>query len=232
LNREAAAATSPSRPLGRLEARLGHTFLDPGLLSQALTHTSAALPHMERLEFLGDAVLGMIIAEELYRRFPLEEEGKLTRMRAALVCRAGLLQVAGDWEIETLLSVGSGERDEAGRVRSVSICANAVEAVIGALFLDAGWPAVRDIVAHAWHAQLEKAGMADGRDAKTRLQEYTQARDWGLPKYIVSDHGTLHSPRFSARCLVRGEDMGSGVGERKKIAESEAARQAWKKLNP
>jgi len=215
-----------------LESRLGYRFLDPGLLQQALTHTSTGLPHMERLEFLGDAVLGMIIAEELYRRFPQEEEGKLTRMRASLVCRAGLLQVAGDWEVDALLQVGAGERDESGHIRSVSICANAVEAVIGALFLDAGWPVVRKVVAQAWQAQLDRAGTADGRDAKTRLQEYTQARDWGLPEYLVDDHGTMASPRFSARCLVRGEDMGSGVGERKKTAESEAARQAWNKLNP
>ncbi len=187
---------------------------------------------MERLEFLGDAVLGMIIAEALYRRFPLEDEGKLTRMRAALVCRAGLLQVAKAWDIDPLLRVGPGERDETGRVRSNSICANAVEAVIGALFLDAGWTVVRELVLHAWQAQLAGAGKADGRDAKTRLQEYTQARDWGLPEYMVTDYGTEHSPRFSAHCLVRGEDMGKGAGERKKTAESEAARQAWKTLNP
>ena len=186
---------------------------------------------MERLEFLGDAVLGMIIAEELYRRFPLEEEGKLTRMRAALVCRAGLLQVARDWDVDPMLAVGPGERDEQGRIRSESICANAVEAVIGALFLDAGWTVVHDTVVQAWQAQLAGAGTADGRDAKTSLQEYTQARDWGLPEYVVIDHGTEHSPRFSANCLVRGEEMGKGVGERKKSAESEAAKQAWQKLN-
>lgn len=187
---------------------------------------------MERLEFLGDAVLGMIIAEALYRRFPLEEEGMLTRMRAALVCRAGLLQVASDWDIDPMLRVGPGERDEKGGIRSNSICANAVEAVIGALFLDAGWTVVRDVVTKAWQAQLAVADSADGRDAKTRLQEFTQARDWGLPEYVVTDFGAEHSPRFSARCLVRGEDMGKGVGERKKSAESEAAKQAWQKLNP
>lgn len=207
-------------------------FADARLLQQALTHTSTSLPHMERLEFLGDAVLGMIIAEELYRRFPLQEEGKLTRMRAALVCRAGLLQVAGDWDIDPLLSVGPGERDAQGRIRSESICANAVEAVIGALFLDAGWAVVRDVVVRAWESQLAGADSADGRDAKTRLQEFTQARDWGLPEYEVTDLGVGHSPRFSANCLVRGEEMGKGVGERKKSAESEAAKQAWQKLNP
>jgi len=216
----------------RLESQLGHSFRDASLLQQALTHTSAELPHMERLEFLGDAVLGMIIAEELYRRFPIEEEGKLTRMRAALVCRAGLLQVARLWDVDSLLVVGPGERNAAGKVRSESICANAVEAVIGALFLDAGWPLVQQIVVQAWQSQLAGAGKADGRDAKTRLQEYTQAQNWGLPEYVVNDHGTEHSPRFSAHCLVRGEDLGHGVGERKKTAESEAAKQAWKKLNP
>jgi len=223
-------ATEPGT--SRLEAILGHTFHDSSLLQQALTHTSSGLPHMERLEFLGDAVLGMIIAETLYSRFPDEKEGTMTRMRAALVCRDGLLQVAEAWDIDSLLIVGPGERDVAGRIRSESICANAVEAVIGALFLDAGWAAVRDTVVYAWQLQLDKAGQADGRDAKTRLQEYTQARGWGLPEYRVSDQGVEHSPRFSAVCVVQGEDVGEGSGERKKAAESEAAKQAWKKLNP
>lgn len=214
------------------ETRLGYRFRDPALLQQALTHTSADTTHMERLEFLGDAVLGLVIAEELYRRFPSEAEGRLTRMRAALVCRAGLLKVAADWQIEPELCVGPGERDAEGRVRSPSICANAVEAVVGALFLDAGWPAVRDLVARAWAEQLAGAGRIDSRDAKTRLQEYTQGRDWGLPEYVVEDHGVDQSPRFSARCLVRGEAMGEGSGERKKLAEAAAASQAWIKLNP
>jgi ribonuclease III len=213
-----------------LESCLGHTFHDKQLLQQALTHTSAAVAHMERLEFLGDAVLGTMIAEELYRHFPDAEEGRLTRMRAALVCRAALLQVAADWGIEELLTVGPGERDGDGRIRSASICANAVEAVIGALFLDAGWEAARKLVAGAWRSQLDSVGSGDGRDAKTRLQEYTQAHDWGLPEYVIVDHGTTHSPRFSARCLVRGKQMGTGSGERKKIAESEAAKQAWDQL--
>jgi len=216
----------------RLEALLGHSFHDAGLLRQALTHTSTGLPHMERLEFLGDAVLDMVIAEDLYRRFPSEEEGRLTRMRAALVCRDGLLRVAAAWDVDPLLSVGPGERDESGSIRSQSICANAVEAVIGALFLDAGWDAVRDAVIRAWSADLQSADQADGRDAKTRLQEFTQSRDWGLPEYVVSDLGVAHSPRFSALCKVRGEEVGRGAGERKKTAETEAAKQAWKTLNP
>ncbi|HCS12454.1 MAG TPA: ribonuclease III [Zetaproteobacteria bacterium] len=223
---------SASRPESRLESQLGYSFHDAGLLQQALTHTSVELPHMERLEFLGDAVLDMIISEALYSRFPLEQEGKLTLMRAGLVCRAGLLQVAADWDIDPLLNVGPGERDIAGRIRSQSICANAVEAVIGALFLDAGWDVVRAVILRSWDAQLAGADKADGRDAKTRLQEFTQAKDWGLPEYVVSDHGAAQSPRFLAVCRVRGEVVGEGSGERKKIAESEAAKQAWTALNP
>ncbi|MDQ6965475.1 MAG: ribonuclease III [Mariprofundaceae bacterium] len=224
--------TVSSEQASRLELQLGYSFHDFSLLQQALTHTSADLPHMERLEFLGDAVLDMVIAEELYRRFPLEQEGRLTRMRAALVCRAGLLQVATAWDIDPLLTVGPGEREASGRIRSQSICANAVEAVIGALFLDGGWDVVREAVAGAWSAQLTGADKADGRDAKTLLQEYTQSRDWGLPEYVVSDHGVSISPRFSAVCMVRGKAMGEGSGERKKIAETQAATQAWKTLNP
>ena len=147
--------------IARLQSRLGHTFRDGDLLQQALTHTSSGQPHMERLEFLGDAVLGVVIAEALYCRYPEEPEGRLTRMRAALVCRAGLLKVARVWQIDAMLSVGAGERDEQGHIRSVSICANAVEAVIGALFLDAGWPAVRAAVIEAWQSQLSAAATLD-----------------------------------------------------------------------
>ncbi len=222
--------SEPDTDASRLESLLGHTFDDNRLLQQALTHTSAAVEHMERLEFLGDAVLGIIITEELFHRFPDATEGRLTRMRAALVCRAALLRVAADWRVEALLVVGPGERDADGRIRSTSICANAVEAVIGALFLDAGWEVVRKLVSTAWQAQLDSVGTSDGRDAKTRLQEYTQARDWGLPEYRITDHGTVHRPRFSALCLVRGSEMGHGAGERKKVAESEAAHQAWQRL--
>lgn len=221
-----------THPGARLEALLGHRFHDGSLLRQALTHTSAELPHMERLEFLGDAVLDMVVAEELYRRFPLEKEGRLTLMRATLVCRAGLLKVARDWGIDPLLIVGQGERDGAGRIRSESICANAVEAVIGALFLDAGWDAARSVVLRAWSEQLRRADQADGRDAKTRLQEYTQSRGWGLPEYAVSDRGVGSTPRFTAVCSVNGRDAGKGSGERKKTAETEAAEQAWNTLNP
>lgn len=214
-----------------MELQLGHTFQDKRLLQQALSHTSAAVEHMERLEFLGDAVLGVIITDELYRLFPDATEGRLTRLRAALVCRAALLEVAADWGVDDLLMVGPGERDAAGRVRSSSIRANAVEAVIGALFLDAGWEAARRLVTDTWQPQLGSVSSTDGRDAKTRLQEYTQARDWGLPEYATTDHGAGNSPRFSARCLVRGKPLGQGTGERKKVAESEAAKQAWHQLH-
>ncbi|MDX8391776.1 MAG: ribonuclease III [Mariprofundaceae bacterium] len=215
-----------------LEVCIGHVFAQPALLQQALTHASTETPHLERLEFLGDAVLGMVIADELYRRFPDVEEGVLTRMRATLVCRDGLLRVAGAWKIDSFLSVGPGERDSGGKIRSASIAANAVEAVIGAAFLDAGWQVAQSLVLHAWETHLGTVADNDGRDAKTRLQEYTQARDWGLPEYLISDFGVGRQPRFEAHCLVRDEEVGRGVGERKKTAESEAAEQAWQTLNP
>jgi len=217
--------------VNKLAARIGHVFAQSDLLQQALTHASTGEAHLERLEFLGDAVLGVVIAEELYRRFPDVEEGALTRMRAALVCRNGLLRVAGAWEIDTFLSVGPGERDHEGNVRSVSIVANAVEAVIGAVFLDAGWQTARQLVLRAWQTHLDTVADSDGRDAKTRLQEYTQAQGWGLPEYAVTDFGAGRQPRFEARCLLRGEQAGIGVGERKKTAESEAAEQACQTLN-
>jgi len=215
-----------------LEARIGHVFGDADLLQQALTHASANAPHMERLEFLGDAVLGVVIAEALYCQFPDVEEGALTRMRAALVCRDGLLVVARAWAVDGLLTVGCGERDSRNKVRAASIIANAVEAIIGAVFLDGGWQKARETVLGAWGERLENVKDEDGRDAKTRLQEYTQAQGWGLPEYIVTDYGAERHPRFTARCLVRGDVMGEGLGERKKNAELEAAQQVCQTLIP
>jgi len=233
LNKPLSKSTEVQRAaMHALEARIGYTFRDANLLQQALTHASTHAPHMERLEFLGDAVLGVVIAEALYRRFPDVEEGALTRMRASLVRRDGLLVVARAWAVDGLLNVGCGERDSRKKVRAVSIVANAVEAIIGAVFLDGGWQKARETVLNAWESRLDSVKDEDSRDAKTRLQEYTQEQGWGLPEYIVSDHGAEQHPRFSARCLVRGEVMGEGLGERKKIAELEAAQQVCQTLIP
>lgn len=205
-----------------LQDAIGYRFRNPELLRRALTHRSVAVVHMERLEFLGDAMLGAVIAARLHDLFPEAVEGDLSRMRASLVCRESLQTVARQWRLSSCLQVGEGERHANG-VKSPSIVANAVEAVLGAVYEDGGWEAVRGVILFAWKEGLETVDAAAALDAKTRLQEYTQARGWGLPEYRVTDHGVGRTPRFSAECWIRGEKGGEGTGGRKKAAELGAA---------
>ncbi len=177
---------------------------------------------MERLEFLGDAVLGLAVAEWLFSSDPGAGEGELTRRRASLVCRRGLVEVAAAWHLSEFVRVGGGERSREGGIRSPSIVADAVEALIGAVFLDGGWDAARGLVVAAWEPLLRRT--AAGRDAKTRLQEYTQARGLGLPQYVVRERSGAE--RFEAECRVGGRLLGKGTGGRKKEAEMRAAARA------
>jgi len=211
---------------GQLESGIGYHFRDERLIRQALTHRSTSGVHMERMEFLGDAVLGLIIAARLYEQFPDVAEGELTRIRATLVCKNGLLTIAEKWHLALYIHVGDGERDKDGNIKSTSIVANAVEAVIGAVFLDGGWEAASSLVLKAWEDSLRDADQAESRDAKTRLQEFTQAHGLGLPEYAVRDLGVDSNIRFEAECFVNGEKVGTGAGARKKTAEMEAADQA------
>lgn len=213
-----------------LQAMLAYRFRDPLLLARALTHRSAGPGHSERLEFLGDAVLGLAIAEQLHHRHPDADEGALSRMRAALVCRDSLLEVGKRWRLAELAEVGGGERGEGGRLRSPSIVANMVESVIGAVFTDGGWEPARDLVLAAWSGKLDGIDDGDGRDAKSRLQEWTQGQGWGLPEYALKDAGAGASPRFSAECRVQGVVQGRGSGARKKDAEQGAAEAALQRL--
>ncbi len=216
--------------LKALQQRIGYRFQNIDLLKRALTHRSASSEHMERLEFLGDAVLGLTVAEYLHDKFPDYAEGELSRMRAALVRKERLIRVAGQWQLAPMLFVGEGER-ERGKLKSESIAANAVEALIGAAFKDGGWHEVRPLILNAWKPHMESIDLDSVRDAKSRLQEFTQARGWGLPHYSVTDHGVAQSPRFSAYCEVNGECVGRGSGERKKTAELAAAEKGWKLLS-
>jgi len=213
-------------PLITLQEEIAYTFSDATLLARALTHRSAGQPNLERLEFLGDAVLSLAVSEILYGLHPDADEGGLTRRRARLVCREMLLKIARTWGIADCMTVGKGERGADGRLKSEAVLADAVEAIIGAVFLDGGWDAARSVVRAAWGAHLNVEAMPDGRDAKTRLQEWTQARGWGLPEYRIIDHGAASRRRFDAVCLVRGERLGKGSGGRKKSAEMQAAEQA------
>jgi len=216
--------------LERVQRALGYCFDKAVLLKRALTHRSASAEHMERLEFLGDAVLGLAIAEKLHARFPDYSEGELSRMRAALVRKEGLMKIAALWQLDDALHVGEGER-AGGKLKSRSIAANAVEALIGAVFEDGGWDEAKELVLRAWRGQLDAIDLDSVRDAKSRLQEFTQGKGWGLPEYSVTDHGVGASPRFTARCKVNGQWLGEGAGSRKKAAELVAAERSWDSLS-
>ncbi|MDQ6989687.1 MAG: ribonuclease III [Mariprofundaceae bacterium] len=211
-----------------LEKIITYVFKDKALLKQALTHSSISKNHLERHEFLGDAVLGLVIAKALFLQFPDSAEGELSKMRANLVCKQALLDIATLWGLADYLAVGAGERDQDGALKSESIAANAVEAVIGAVFQDSGWFEVEQVVKSAWAEKLQESNTHDLRDAKSKLQEITQGNALGLPHYRIEDLGVQQSPRFKASCILNSYVLGVGMGERKKTAEIMAAEQALK----
>jgi ribonuclease-3 len=203
-----------------LEGRLGHRFAAPALLEQALTHRSRGAQNNERLEFLGDGVLGCVVADELYTRFPQLPEGQLTRLRAGLVREEALAEIAGRLGMQELLSI------EPGTPATASILADAVEAVLGAVFLDAGYAAARAAALAAFEpllAQLDPAGPA--KDAKTALQEILQGRRGRLPEYrIVSVQGAAHQQSFEVECALPELGLStSGSGTSRQRAEQQAA---------
>lgn len=208
------------------EKEIGYIFENKSLLKQALTHASVAEKHLERHEFLGDAVLGLVIAQCLFEMFPDVSEGELSKMRANLVCKQALLDIATKWQLAGVLDVGAGERERDGTLKSISIAANAVEAVIGAVFQDSGWSDACAVVKISWQEKLGQASLLDLRDAKSQLQELTQAHNMGLPQYTIQDLGVQVSPRFKASCSLNHVALGEGKGSRKKTAEIQAAEQA------
>lgn len=204
---------------------LDHSFTDPSLLRQALTHRSYGVPHNERLEFIGDAVLGLVIARILYDRFPATPEGKLTRMRAHLVNEDALASVARRVGLPSALRVGEGEA-KAGVPDRASILADAMEAVIGAVFLDAGLDAVTRVVADCYGDLLRDADPATlGKDSKTRLQEVLQARRLPVPEYsLVATTGKSPTEVFFVECRVATLSIAArGTGGNRRAAEQDAA---------
>ena len=221
-----------------LQQTLGVVFKEPVLFRQALIHSSyinenpADIPgHNERLEFLGDAVLGLIAAEELYRAFPALSEGELTRLRAALVRRDTLARVARSIDLGAFLFMGKGEEAGGGRGKSTNL-AGALEAVVAAVYLDAGLDAARDLVARLFASEWPKlSGPEAVIDYKSKLQELVQSRFQRTPAYrLVSGVGPHHDMLFTVEVNVNGEVLGSGSGRSKKIAETEAARAALERL--
>ena len=218
---------------GRLQDRLNYAFDDPELLDQALTHRSCGARNNERLEFLGDAVLDFIVAELLYQAEPDAHEGRLTRLRAHLVRRETLAAIARELELGQSLRLGPGELKSGGRRRD-SILADAFEAVIGAVYLDAGLEPCRRILGELYHERLAIAAQEMGlKDPKTRLQERLQARGLSLPRYaVVKLEGAPHDQHFTVECLVEGLPApvtGSGASRRK--AEQDAAGRALEALD-
>jgi len=209
----------------RLARRLGHAFGDPELLEAALTHRSAQSRHNERLEFLGDAVLGLVSAEVLWQRFPDATEGQLTRLRAQLVKRETLAAVARDLELGQYLRLGPGELRSGGHARD-SILADALEAVIGAIYLDGGLDAARAVILGVLRDRLEAmTPESQPKDSKTRLQEYLQARRLALPAYTVLEtRGEDHAQTFTVCCEVAALGLSvTAEGPSRRRAEQSAA---------
>ena len=214
-----------------LEERLGYQFKDHSLLENALTHSSYANEHRdagmssnERLEFLGDSVLGMVVADHLFREHPQMPEGELTRTRAALVCEESLVEVARALELGKYLRLGRGEDAGGGRERP-SILADATEAVLAAVYLDGGIaPARRAIRALILGNEEE---LSASRDYKTALQELVQRESGRKLVYrLVGEEGPDHAKRFSVEVELNGETVGAGEGRTKKAAEQSAAKAA------
>lgn len=219
-----------------LEEKIGYTFRDRTLLENALTHSSYAnehrdkgMPSNERLEFLGDSILGLVVADHLYRNRPDLPEGDLTRIRAALVCEGSLVEVAKSLDLGSYLKLGRGEESGGGRKRP-SIQADAVEAMLAAVYLDGGIGQARKLI-HNLILNQEREKIANGRDFKTALQELIQRESGQVLSYrLVGESGPDHAKCFSMEVLLNGQPIGAGEGRSKKEAEQAAAKAAVGKL--
>lgn len=219
-----------------LEKKLGYQFKDPALLEQALTHSSYANEHRdgpldsnERLEFLGDSVLGLVSADHLFREHPDLPEGHLTRMRAALVCEEALGEVAKGWGLGEYIKLGHGEERSGGRER-VSIQADAVEAVLAAIYLDSGITQARKTIRRFVLCREELD--SGGRDHKTALQEFVQREPGHVLTYeLLREEGPDHRKMFVMGVNLDGKQVGTGQGRSKKEAEQSAAKIALEQLS-
>ncbi|MDQ3756665.1 MAG: ribonuclease III [Actinomycetota bacterium] len=230
-------STSPGRrELDALGERLGYAFDDPTLLARAMAHRSwcaetAGEDPNERLEFLGDAVLGLVVTDHIYRSYPDLPEGELAKVRASVVNSASLAELALELGLGEALLLGKGEDQSGGREKP-SILADAMEAVIGAVYIDGGWdPAAEFVMRLLGERIAEAAAGPGGQDYKTRLQELGARRFDELPRYEVADEGPDHAKRFYATVHLGNEPRGTGEGRSKKQAEQAAARQAWESLH-
>lgn len=224
--------------LTKLEQGLGYTFRNKALLENALTHSSYAnenrerhLPDNERLEFLGDSILGFVVAEYLYRNFPDKPEGELTRIRADLVCERNLAEAAATIELGSYLLLGHGEEQGGGRKRD-SIVSDAMESVIAASFMDGGFAAAKEIIDRLILSNIPK-GRPRNFDYKTAFQELVQRKkDQQIHYELTGESGPDHDKHFEVEVLLNGKAVGHGVGSSKKRAEQAAAEAAIETLFP
>ena len=219
------------RPHGMLERALGYRFKDPSLLSLALTHKSAGQTNNERLEFIGDRKLNSAIADELYRRFPDESEGKLAKRINMLVQKSTCAAVARSIGLAQFLTLSDSERRTGGSNKDTILC-DAIEAVIGAIFFDSGhnYKTTQKVVVKLWDRFISSAPTHEMRDYKTELQEMVQGRSRHRPVYVVVQQtGLEHSPHFTVRCTL-GTFRTTGQGSTRKLAEQAAAAEMIKHL--
>jgi ribonuclease-3 len=211
-----------------LQNRLGHSFRDAALLQQALTHRSHSSLHNERLEFLGDSILNCVVASLLFERYDKIDEGDLSRLRANLVKQQSLYEIAQRLELSQFLRLGEGEL-KSGGFRRPSILADTLEALFGAIFLDAGFDAARDVIRSLYIPILDHVDPKTlGKDAKTLLQEYLQGKKIPLPQYnVIATHGAAHNQEFEIECLVPKLDIQVfGAGGSRRAGEQAAAKLA------
>lgn len=227
---------SDTDDLAALEQRLGVSFEDGSLLEQALRHSSLINEYPalglsnERLEFLGDAILGLVVAEKLFRDDADATEGEMTRARAMLVREETLASLSRSLGLGDFLRLGKGEEASGGRRKSKNL-ARVLEAVIGALFLDRGITASRDFILGLLAPEFARLKAPSAFDYKTRLQELAQSQKLTTPVYeLVGEAGLPHARTFTVSAKVAGRVMGTGSGKTKKVAETEAARVAWERL--
>ena len=221
-----------SSPLNVLSQRVGYTFTDIARLELAITHRSFGGENNERLEFLGDSIVNFVVGEALYRRFPEAREGQLSRLRARMVKGQTLAELAREFRLGEFLRLGTGEMKSGGHRRD-SILADAMEAVIGAIYLDGGMDAIKDRVLDWYDSRLSALDLKDTqKDPKTRLQEYLQSRQHALPRYdVLSVEGEAHAQTFLVACHIDVLSKPTeGQGASRRFAEQQAADQALKKL--
>jgi len=224
-------AVSPN--LGVLQKTISYRFKDISLLKLALTHRSAKSPHNERLEFLGDALLGSVIASQLYLQFPVSDEGKLSRLRAFLVKEKALFEIAQELQLGDFLRLGSGEL-KSGGFRRASILSDVFEALIGAVFLDSDFSVVRDFILNLYQSRLASLSLDMAqKDPKTLLQEWLQARNIETPVYeVVRSNGKDHAKMYWVKCQVNYHSLVSeGQGPSRRKAEQSAAEKILEKID-